>query len=96
LVVFGTLTVGAAYALGSTFTYLMAPAEEKLKSSQLGTYDAKRFANARDERLSTMIKDIAEGRVDSHWNAAMRGTLVQHPHAENKTQGADNLAAARR
>lgn len=47
-------------ALFCTFVYLML---------------LQRFANARDERLSHMIRDIAEGKVDQHWNAAMRWVL---------------------
>lgn len=59
------------------------------------TYDSQRTAQAQQQRLSYMIKDMVDGQADQHWQAAMRGTLVPHPHAENKTMGIDNERAAR-
>jgi hypothetical protein len=34
--------------------------------------DQRRLASAQQQRLSTMLKDIAEGRGDAHWGAAMK------------------------
>ena len=41
-----------------------------------------------------MIKDMVDGQGDKHWQAAMRGTVLPHPNAENKTMGIDNERAA--
>ncbi|GFR40724.1 hypothetical protein Agub_g1332, partial [Astrephomene gubernaculifera] len=89
LLAFGALCIGGTYAVGTAFskatTGPLDMKQSKIVSSQM-SYDNKRVASAQQQRLSTMLKDIAEGKGDDHWKAAMRGTLVPHPLAENKTE----------
>lgn len=56
-------------------------------------YDSQRMANAQEQRLSSMIKDMVDGKSDQHWAAAMKGTVVRHPGEESKTLAADNQRA---
>lgn len=66
----------------------------RLPPSPLPLWTLQRTANAQEQRLSSMIKDMVDGQGDKHWQAAMRGTVLPHPHAENKTMGIDNERAA--
>ncbi|PNH03570.1 hypothetical protein TSOC_010360 [Tetrabaena socialis] len=100
LLVFGTLCIGATWVVGSYFAQGTVSQTKALDAKQQKAiaempYDNRRMANAQQVRLSSMLKDVAEGRGDDHWNAAMRGTLMPHPLAESKTEGLDKERLAK-
>ncbi|KAG2489587.1 hypothetical protein HYH03_011868 [Edaphochlamys debaryana] len=70
-------------------------AKQRKEAEQKLSYDGKRVVSAQQQRLSSMLRDMAEGRSDDHWNAAMKGTLIPHPGAESKTEAIDRERLAR-
>ena len=69
---------------------------ERKRALESLPYDSRRMATAQETRLSSMIKDMVEGKSDQHWAAAMKGTVVRHPGEESKTLMAENERAVGR
>lgn len=98
LYVFGAGLLGFSVVLGNMFSSMTAAPQslnEVKQSVRDMPLDAQRTAHAQQQRLSNMIKDMVEDKGTNHWNAAMSGTLVPHPKAENKTIGAENERLAK-